>query len=105
MKYYYHENDPFPKMPLEPEKWNVEMRTNVTSSFAKLSREESVAKTMIGQFSGFFEGLIAALPNLKKIPWLFYMQLGTMAGIAAVIYFQFNANTNIANMAKFLIGK
>jgi hypothetical protein len=104
LKYYYHENDPFPQMPLEPEKWNKEMVANVTSSFARLSREESVAKTLIGQFSGFFEGLIAALPHLKKLPIMFIILIVQCAGIAAVLYFEFTNGQRLANIAAFLLG-
>lgn len=104
LKYYFHENDPFPQMPLEPEKWNVEMRTNVTSSFARLSREESVAKTLIGQFSGFFEGLMKALPALQRIPIMFIIQL-IMAGVMLVmVYFEFRNGQSISSISNFLIG-
>lgn len=105
LKYYFHENDPFPQMPLEPEKWNVEMRTNVTSSFARLSREESVAKTLIGQFSGFFEGLMKALPALQRIPLLFILSICQCAALAGIIYFIFTDSQKLAEIAKFLIGK
>jgi hypothetical protein len=105
LKYYFHENDPFPQMPLEPDKWNVEMRTNVTSSFARLSREESVAKTLIGQFSGFFEGLMKALPALQKLPLMFYIQLGMCAALAGILYFEFVSNQSISALRIFLLGK
>jgi hypothetical protein len=105
LKYYYHENEPFPLNPLEPDKWNVEMRTNVTSSFARLSREESVAKTLIGQFSGFFEGLMKALPHIQKIPILFILQIITMGILAVIAYFVFRDGQTLANISTFLLGK
>lgn len=104
LKYYYHENDPFPQMPLEPEKWNKEMVTNVTSSFARLSREESVAKTLIGQFSGFFEGLMKALPALQKIPIMFIIQLCQCAALVAIFYWEFRNGQGIASLMTFLSG-
>jgi len=105
LKYYYHENEPFPLNPLDPDKWNVEMRTNVTSSFARLSREESVAKTLIGQFSGFFEGLMKALPSIQKIPLIFIFQIVTMGALVIVIYLIFSSNQSIAEISTFLLGK
>jgi len=104
LKYYYHENEPFPLNPLDPDKWNVEMRTNVTSSFARLSREESVAKTLIGQFSGFFEGLMKALPNLQKIPLMFIMQIATLGIMALLVYFLYKNGQDIMIIKTFLTG-
>jgi hypothetical protein len=104
LKYYYHENEPFPLNPLEPDKWNVQMRTNVTSSFARLSREESVAKTLIGQFSGFFEGLMKALPAIQKLPLMFILQIITLAGIAGMIFFVFKNGQSLADITTFLTG-
>jgi hypothetical protein len=105
LKYYFTENDPFPLNPLDPDKWNVEMRTNVTSSFARLSREESVAKTLIGQFSGSFEGLMKALPSIQKIPLMFIFQIVTMGALVIVIYLIFSSNQSIAEISTFLLGK
>jgi|GEM_PF-4855063 len=105
LKYYFNENEPFPLNPLDPDKWNVEMRTNVTSSFARLSREESVAKTLIGQFSGFFEGLMKALPSIQKIPLMFIFQIVTMGALVIVIYLIFSSNQSIAEISTFLLGK
>jgi hypothetical protein len=104
LKYYYHENEPFPLNPLDPDKWNVEMRTNVTSSFARLSREESVAKTLIGQFSGFFEGLMKALPALQKIPIMFIIQIIMLVGIAVVGFLVFKSGQETSVIKTFLTG-
>ena len=101
LKYYFHENDPFPQMPLEPEKWNKEMVANVTASFARLSREESVAKTMLGQFSGFFENLIKALPALQRIPIMFILEFVIIALLAVDIFFGFQTKQGI----DMIIGK
>jgi hypothetical protein len=105
LKYYFNENEPFPLNPLDPDKWNVKMRTDVTSSFARLSREESVAKTLIGQFSGFFEGLMKALPNIQKIPLLFIFQIITMVALAVIGYLVFKDGQTLANISTFLLGK
>lgn len=104
LKYYYYENDPFPQMPDDPEKWNVEMRTNVTSSFARLSREESVAKTLIGQFSGFFEGLMKALPSLQKIPMIFILQIVILGITAMLVFFIYRSGQDISTIKMFLTG-
>lgn len=101
LKYYFHEDDPFPQMPLEPEKWNVELRTNITSSFSHYSREMSIAKTMLGQFSGFFEKLIKALPALERINIIFILMFVIIALLAVDIFFGFQAKQGV----DMIIGK
>lgn len=105
VKYYFTEGDPFPKLPHDPAKWDVERVTRTTTAFARLAREESVAQTMLGQFSGFFEGLIAALPNLKKIPMLVILQIIILVGILAVGYLEFSSGQTIAQIGKSIVGK
>ncbi len=105
VKYYFHENDPFPQMPLEPDKWNPERKSEITSTFARISREESVAKAMLGQFGGFFEGLMKALPALQKIPIMFWIVIGIGALVVADIIFNFRNGQSIGDIHKFLMGK
>lgn len=105
LKYFFHEGDPFPQMPLNPKDWDVKLKTNVTASWATLSREQSVAKALLGQFSGFFEGLIKALPHIQKIPLIFIFQIITMVALAVIGYLVFRDGQSLANISTFLLGK
>jgi len=102
MAWFFHEGDTAPKLPHDAERYNVERVTKQSTAFSRYSREVSVAATMLGQFSGFFNDLIASLPLLKKINWVFIMQIVTCAGIAALVYFAFTTNGNIATIIKSL---
>ena len=104
LKYFFHEGDPFPQMPLNPKDWDVKLKTNVTASWATLSREQSIAKALLGQFSGFFEGLVKALPHLQKIPLMFILQVITLAGVAGMIFFVFKNGQSLADITTFLTG-
>lgn len=100
MAWFFHEGDTAPKLPHDEERYNVERVTKQSTAFSRYSREVSVAATMLGQFSGFFNDLIASLPLLKKINWVFIMQIVACAGIAACIYFLFTINGNVSTILK-----
>ena len=105
MKWYFLEGDPAPKMPHDEEKYNVERVTRTTTAFSRLGRETAVASTMLGQFSGFFQDLIAALPMLKKINIVFILEIVILVGIAACLYFQFTGNQTLSAFIKGASGK
>ena len=102
MAWFFHEGDTAPKLPHDEERYNVDRVTKQSTAFSRYSRETSVAATMLGQFSGFFNDLIASLPLLKKINLVFIMQIVTCAGIAALVYFAFMNNGNVATIIKAL---
>jgi len=99
-KFYFIENDPAPKIPQDASRYSEARIKEITTTFARLSREEAIAQTMLGQFSGFFDSLIAALPALKRIPLIFLLILGIIALLAVNLYFGFHNGQLIEALQK-----
>jgi hypothetical protein len=103
-KYYFVENDPCPKMPHDPSKWDQARYIAVTSAIAKLAKDESNLQVLVSEMSGVWQNIADFVQKLKMIPILMYM-LGGLALINLFTAFMvFQSNQGIQQLVKFLVG-
>jgi hypothetical protein len=103
-KYYFVENDPCPKMPHDPSKWDAPRYIAVTSAIAKLAKDESNLQVLVSEMSGVWQNIADFVQKLKMIPILMYM-LGGLALINLFTAFMtFQNNQGIQSLVKFLVG-
>lgn len=95
VKYYFNEGDPAPKLMRDPKEWDTERYVKTTTAFARLARETKFAEVMQGQFSGFFDKLFKALPNLEKISLIMILCFVIIGMLAINLYFGFTTNSGI----------
>lgn len=104
-KFYFTENDPCPKMPHDPSKWDSARYTAVTSAIAKLAKDESNLQVLVSEMSGVWQNIADFVQKLKMIPILMYM-IGGLALINLFTAFMvFQSNQGIQQLVKFLVGK
>lgn len=104
-KYYFVENDPCPKNPHDPSKWDADRYVRITSAIAKLSKDESNLQVLVSEMSGVWQNIADFVKALKLIPFIL-MAIGGLALITLFIGFMgFQTNQAIQAISKFLIGK
>jgi hypothetical protein len=103
-KFYFVENDPCPKMPHDPSKWDQARYIAVTSAIAKLAKDESNLQVLVSEMSGVWQNIADFVKKLQMIPILMYM-LGGLALINLFTAFMtFQNNQGIQSLVKFLVG-
>lgn len=104
-KYYFVENDPCPKMPHDPSRWDSDRYIRVTSAIAKLAKDESNLQVLVSEMSGVWQNIADFVQKLKMIPIIMYM-IGGLALINLFTAFMvFQSNNGIQQLVKFLVGK
>lgn len=101
VKYYFNEGDPAPQMMRNPDEWNVERKTTITTAFSRQASEQEFAKNMQAQFGGFFEGFAKYAANLQKIGIIFILGIINILLVIANIYLTY---MNGATISKFIGG-
>jgi len=103
-KYYFVENDPCPKMPHDPSRWDTERYIRITSAIAKLAKDESNLQVLVSEMSGVWQNIADFVQKLKWIPYIFYAVLGLYLLELFGDFMGFQANQGIQQIVKFLIG-
>lgn len=103
-KFYFVENDPCPKMPHDPAKWDADRYVRVTSAIAKLAKDESNLQVLVSEMSGVWQNIAEFVQKLKMIPYI----LLAIGGLGLVMLFTafmtFQSNQGIQQLVKFLVG-
>jgi hypothetical protein len=103
-KFYFVENDPCPRLPHDPSRWDADRYTRVTSAIAKLAKDESNLQVLVSEMSGVWQNIADFVQKLKMIPILMYM-IGGLALINLFTAFMvFQSNQGIQQLVKFLVG-
>ena len=104
-KYYFQENDPCPKMPHDPAKWDTERYIRITSAIAKLAKDESNLQVLVSEMSGVWQNIADFVQKLRLIPYV----LIAVGGLALICIFTafmiFQTDQGVQQLVKFLVGK
>jgi hypothetical protein len=104
-KYYFVENDPCPKMPHDPSRWDTERYVRITSAIAKLAKDESNLQVLVSEMSGVWQNIAEFVQKLKMIPILMYCIIGLALINLFTAFMVFQSNNGIQQLVKFLVGK
>jgi hypothetical protein len=104
-KYYFQENDPCPKMPHDPSKWDSERYIRITSAIAKLAKDESNLQVLVSEMSGVWQNIADFVQKLKWIPYIFFAVCGLYILVLFGDFMGFQINQSISQIVKFLVGK
>jgi len=107
--YIFNENDPCPKVPHDPSKWDTERYTKITSTIATLSKEESNLQILVSDMAKHWKDFTDLLMYVKKLS-LIQILLFVLIGVGLInAYLSFNAGSTSSNVLKllsqFIIGK
>lgn len=104
-KYYFVENDPCPKNPHDPSKWDADRYVRVTSAIAKLAKDESNLQVLVSEMSGVWQNIADFVTKLRLIPYVL-MAIGGLALVCIFTAFMiFQANQGVQQLVKFWVGK
>jgi len=104
-KYYFVENDPCPKNPHDPSKWDADRYVRVTSAIAKLAKDESNLQVLVSEMSGVWQNIAEFVQKLKMIPYILMAIGGVGLVVLFVAFMVFQSNQGIQQLVKFLVGK
>lgn len=104
-KYYFVENDPCPKNPHDPSKWDADRYVRVTSAMAKLAKDESNLQVLVSEMSGVWQNIAEFVKKLSLIQILLYMVGADILVDLFTAFMGFQANNGISQLVKFLVGK
>jgi len=103
-KYYFVENDPCPKMPHDPSRWDSDRYTRVTSAIAKLAKDESNLQVLVSEMSGVWQNIADFVQKLKLIQVIMIMVGGSILVNLFTAFMVFQSNQGIQQLVKFLVG-
>jgi hypothetical protein len=103
-KYYFVENDPCPKMPHDPSKWDKDRYVTVTSAIAKLAKDESNLQVLVSEMSGVWQNIAEFVQKLKLIQVIMIMVGGSILVNLFTAFMVFQSNQGIQQLVKFLVG-
>jgi len=103
-KFYFVENDPCPKNPHDPSKWDAERYVRVTSAIAKLAKDESNLQVLVSEMSGVWQNIADFVQKLKLVPITMYMVAAAILINLFTAFMVFQSNQGIQSLVKFLVG-
>ena len=103
-KYYFTENDPCPKIPRNPEKWDAERYTRITATIAKLAKDESNLQVLVSEMSGVWQNIADFVTKLKRIDIIVIMLIVMIVIQLISGYLSFQTNSTAGAIARFLLG-
>jgi hypothetical protein len=103
-KFYFVENDPCPKMPHDPSRWDADRYTRVTSAIAKLAKDESNLQVLVSEMSGVWQNIAEFVQKLKLIQVIMIMVGGSILVNLFTAFMVFQSNQGIQSLVKFLVG-
>ena len=103
-KYYFVENDPCPKNPHDPSKWDAERYVRVTSAIAKLAKDESNLQVLVSEMSGVWQNIAEFVQKLKLIQVIMIMVGANILINLFGAFMTFQSNQGIQQLVKFLVG-
>jgi hypothetical protein len=105
IKYYFTENDPCPKIPHDPSKWDTERYDRITSSIAKLSKDEAGLQIIVSEMSGIWQNIQAFLDKLKMAAYAFYTSLVNVLIQLGIAFMLYQIWQRLDGISRFLVGK
>jgi hypothetical protein len=103
-KFYFTKNCPWPNIPHDASKWDTERYVKVTSTMAKLAKDESNLQVLVSEMSGIWEPMMKALEQLKHMSMIKILGFVQIVMLLIVGYFGWANMNAISAIAKFITG-